>query len=258
MRRVSSLSRFADHASRASAHRLEETLNASAIHDPRVESTVDRGAHRAGSVPASGCRGHMMPRATSKVTTGELETRAFASQHAWERWLRTHHRASPGVWMLLAKTASATASVTYAEALDVALCYGWIDGQKRGHSPEAWLQKFTPRSRKSIWSKINRTKALALVKTGRMQPAGLEEITKAKQDGRWEQAYDSPGTATVPADLQVALNASARAKAFFTSLDGGNRYAILWRVQTAKKAETRAKRIAQFVAMLERGEKLHP
>ena len=197
-------------------------------------------------------------RTTSKVAKAELERRAFASQHAWERWLRTHHRASPGVWVLLAKTASATASVTYAEAVEVALCYGWIDGQKRSHSAEAWLQKFTPRGKKSIWSKINRAKALALVKTGRMQPAGLEEMTRAKQDGRWEQAYDSPGTATVPADLQAALNASARAKSFFAALDSANRYAVLWRVQTAKKAETRAKRIAQFVAMLERGEKLHP
>lgn len=183
---------------------------------------------------------------------------AFETQQAWERWLRTHHRSSAGVWLLLAKKASGDASVTYAGALEVALCYGWIDGQKRSHSAAAWLQKFTPRGRRSVWSKINCAKAVALAKSGRMQPAGLEEMAKAKQDGRWERAYDSPGTATVPRDLQAAFNASPRAKSFFASLDGGNRYAVLWRVQTAKKPETRAKRIAQFVAMLERGEKLHP
>jgi uncharacterized protein YdeI (YjbR/CyaY-like superfamily) len=194
----------------------------------------------------------------SKSTKPELETMAFATQEAWERWLRTHHRSSAGVWLLLAKKASGDASVTYAEALEVALCHGWIDGQKRSHSDAAWLQKFTPRGRKSVWSKINCTKALALAKSGRMQPAGFEEMAKAKEDGRWERAYDSPGTATVPRDLQAALNASPRAKSFFASLDSGNRYAVLWRVQTAKKAETRAKRVAQFIAMLERGEKLHP
>jgi uncharacterized protein YdeI (YjbR/CyaY-like superfamily) len=196
-------------------------------------------------------------RTTATAAKPTLAMMEFAGQRAWERWLRTHHRASPGVWILFAKKASGKTSVTYAEALEVALCYGWIDGQKRSHSATAWLQKFTPRGKKSIWSKINRAKALALAKTGRMRPAGLEEMTKAKRDGRWGQAYDSPGTATVPRDLRAALDASPRAKSFFASLDGGNRYAVLWRVQTAKKAETRAKRIAQFVAMLERGEKLH-
>jgi uncharacterized protein YdeI (YjbR/CyaY-like superfamily) len=172
--------------------------------------------------------------------------------------LKTNHLSAPGVWLQLAKKNSGTSSVTYAEAIEVALCYGWIDGQKKSHNDEAWLQKFTPRGKKSIWSKINREKALTLVANGRMQAMGLAETERAKADGRWEQAYDSPSTATVPPDLQAALNKNARAKAFFATLEGRNRYAILWRVQTAKKAETRAKRIALFIQMLERGEKIHP
>jgi uncharacterized protein YdeI (YjbR/CyaY-like superfamily) len=183
---------------------------------------------------------------------------AFANQEAWEKWLKTNHLTSSGVWLRLAKRASGTPSVTYAEAIETALCYGWIDGQKQSHSAEAWLQRFTPRGRKSIWSKINREKALALVESGKMKPAGLAEVDRAKQDGRWEQAYDSPSSATVPADLQAALNKNPRARAFFATLERRNRYAILWRVQTAKKPETRAKRIALFVGMLEHGEKLHP
>ena len=158
----------------------------------------------------------------------------------------------------MAKKDSGTPSVTYAEAIEIALCYGWIDGQKQSHSAETWLQKFTPRGKKSIWSKINREKAVALIESGRMQATGLAEVKRAQADGRWEQAYDSPSTATVPPDLQAALNKNARAKAFFATLESRNRYAILWRVQTAKKAETRAKRIALFIQMLERGEKIHP
>ena len=177
---------------------------------------------------------------------------------SWAKWLKTNHLKSSGLWLRLAKKASGTPSVTYAEAIEVALCYGWIDGQKQSHSAEAWLQKFTPRGRKSIWSKINREKALAMIENGEMQPAGLAEVERAKQDGRWQQAYDSPGNAIVPSDLQTALNKSPKAKAFFATLERRNRYAILWRVQTAKKAETRAKRIALFIGMLERGEKLHP
>jgi uncharacterized protein YdeI (YjbR/CyaY-like superfamily) len=197
------------------------------------------------------------PRMLDKPKT-ELPIIAFASQKAWDKWLKPNHLTSPGIWIQLAKKASDTPSVTYAEAIEIALCYGWIDGQKQSHSTEAWLQKFTPRGRKSIWSKINREKAFALIECGKMQPAGLAEVERAKQDGRWEQAYDSPGNATVPADLQAALNESPRAKAFFATLESRNRYAILWRVQTAKKTETRSKRIALFIGMLERGEKLHP
>jgi uncharacterized protein YdeI (YjbR/CyaY-like superfamily) len=188
----------------------------------------------------------------------ELPVIAFASQKTWEKWLKANHLTSSGIWVQFAKKASGTSTVTYAEAIETALCYGWIDGQKQSHSSEAWLQKFTPRGRKSIWSKINSKKAQALIESGRMKPAGLAEVERAKQDGRWEQAYDSPSNATVPRDLQVALNKSPRAKTFFATLESRNRYAVLWRVQTAKKAETRAKRIALFVEMLERGEKLHP
>ena len=188
----------------------------------------------------------------------DLPKIAFSNQKALEKWLRANHLTSAGIWLQLAKKASGTPSVTYAEAIEIALCYGWIDGQKRSHNADAWLQKFTPRGRKSIWSKINREKALALIEAGRMRPAGLAEVGRAKQDGRWEQAYDSPTNAVVPSDLQVALDKNQSAKAFFTTLEGRNRYAILWRIQTAKKLETRAKRIALFVEMLERGEKLHP
>ena len=188
----------------------------------------------------------------------DLPKIAFANQKAWEKWLNTNHLSCSGIWLQLAKKTSTTPSVTYPQAIEIALCYGWIDGQKQSHNAETWLQKFTPRGRKSIWSKINRDKALALIENGKMKPAGLAEVERAKQDGRWEQAYDSPSKAAVPTDLQRALNKNPRAKAFFATLEGRNRYAILWRVQTAKKTETRAKRIALFVEMLERGEKLHP
>lgn len=194
----------------------------------------------------------------AEKSKSELPIIAFSDQNAWEKWLKSNHCKSSGIWMKLAKKDSGTPSITYAEAIEVALCYGWIDGQKQSHSAEAWLQKFTPRGRRSIWSKINREKALALLESGRMQPAGLAEIERAKRDGRWKQAYDSPKNAAMPSDLQAALNKNQRAKAFFATLEGRNRYAILWRVQTAKKPETRAKRIALFVEMLERGEKLHP
>jgi uncharacterized protein YdeI (YjbR/CyaY-like superfamily) len=190
--------------------------------------------------------------------SGDMPIVEFAQQKGWAAWLDKNHGKSPGVWLRLAKKDSGIASVNYAEALEVALCYGWIDGQKKSDSQTAWLQKFTPRSKKSIWSKINREKALALIKSGQMKPAGLAEVERAKEDGRWEQAYDSPRSATVPPDFQAALDANARAKAFFATLNGTNRYAVLFRIQTAKKAETRAKRIQQFVQMLEKHEKLHP
>jgi uncharacterized protein YdeI (YjbR/CyaY-like superfamily) len=148
-------------------------------------------------------------------------------------------------------------SVTYIEALEVALCYGWIDGQKRGESDQAWLQRFLPRSGRSIWSKINREKALALVSGKRMKPAGQEAINAAKKSGTWDAAYDSPKSAKIPEDFQAALDASPRAHEFFQSLDGANRYAVLFRIQTVKKAETRARKIREFVEMLERREKIH-
>lgn len=182
----------------------------------------------------------------------------FQRQNDWIAWLDANHATSAGVWLRLAKKGSSIQSVSYGEALEAALCYGWIDAQKKGESDQAWLQRFTPRRAKSIWSKVNREKAVALIKAGRMQPPGLQQVERARQDGRWDAAYDSPASAEAPEDLQAALNRNARAKGFFRTLDRANRYAVLWRIQTAKKAETRARRIRQFVEMLERHEKIHP
>jgi uncharacterized protein YdeI (YjbR/CyaY-like superfamily) len=187
----------------------------------------------------------------------DIQARAFTNPAAWQSWLAKNHAAPDGIWIRIAKKASATKSITYPEALEIALCYGWIDAQKRPESETAWLQRFMPRRPKSIWSKINREKALALIDGGKMKPSGLEEIERAKKDGRWEVAYDSPKAATVQPDFQQALDKSPRAAAFFKTLNAANRYAILWRLQMAKKAETRAKRMRSFVEMLEKGETLH-
>lgn len=188
----------------------------------------------------------------------ELEQRLFATGKAWWTWLQKQHAASPGVWMKIAKKDAPETSVQYPEALDAALCFGWIDGQKKSIDQQYWLQKFTPRAKRSIWSKVNREKVAALIEKGLMQPAGQAEIERAKQDGRWEAAYDSWSAAEVPPDLQAALDANARARAKFATLSAQNRYAILFRTHQAKKAETRARRIAEYVAMLERGETIHP
>jgi len=188
----------------------------------------------------------------------ELPIEFFDRQKDWTAWLKKNHGKSAGVWLRLAKKGAEQASVSYQEALESALCYGWIDGQKKGCDENCWLQKFTPRSARSIWSKINRDKALALIENGRMAPAGLKEVERAQGDGRWEAAYDSASKSTVPADFQAALDASPRALAFFSTLDSGNRYALLFRIQTAKKAETRARRIQDYTLMLERHEKFHP
>lgn len=182
----------------------------------------------------------------------------FANRKAWVIWLDKNHSKSPGIWMRLAKKASGSQSVSYSEALEVALCHGWIDGQKKSDGEAAWLQKFIPRAKKSGWSKVNRKKALALIEAGGMKPAGLQAIERAKADGSWDAAYDSPSTATVPNDLQAALDKNPRAKTFFATLDSQNRYAVLYRIQTVKKAETRSRKIQQFVEMLARSEKLHP
>ncbi len=187
----------------------------------------------------------------------EGHTKLFRTKEDWAAWLDGNHRDNQGLWLQIAKKGAKIQSVTYGEALEVALCYGWIDGQKRPHDEELWLQRFLPRSRKSLWSKINREKAVALIAGGQMKPAGLLAIEQAKQAGRWDSAYDSPRGATVPSDLQAALDASPTARAFFETLDRANRYAILWRIQTARKAETRVGKVAQFIAMLERGEKIH-
>lgn len=182
---------------------------------------------------------------------------SFASQKKWEEWLDEHHGTAKGLWLKIAKKGSGIDTVTYAEALDAALCYGWIDGQKGSFDDELWLQKFTPRGPKSKWSKINRDKALALIDAHRMKPAGLAAIEQAQRDGRWEQAYDSQSKASVPEDLQAALDQDPEAAAFFATLDSVNRYAVLYRIQDAKKPETRARRIEKFVTMLRRHEKVH-
>jgi uncharacterized protein YdeI (YjbR/CyaY-like superfamily) len=182
----------------------------------------------------------------------------FADRIAFRAWLGAHHASHPGLWLRIAKAGSPLQSVAYAEALDLALCFGWIDGQKRRHDADSFLQKFTPRQKRSPWSKRNREHVERLIAAGEMHPAGLAVVAAAKADGRWDRAYDSPGTATVPDDLQAALDAHPEARAFFEMLTGANRYAILYRIQTAVKPETRARRIAELVAMLQRRETLHP
>ena len=188
----------------------------------------------------------------------DLPLMAFEDQQAWSDWLHLNHATSLGLWTQLAKKGSARRSVSYAEAVEVALCYGWIDGQSKRYDEASWLQKFTPRRRRSIWSKTNREKAERLISQGRMQPAGLAEINRAKQDGRWEAAYDSPRVAMVPAEFQAALERNPQASTFFRTLNSRNRFAILFRIQTAKTPATRTKRIERFIRMLENREQLYP
>ncbi|MBO3749185.1 YdeI/OmpD-associated family protein [Streptosporangiaceae bacterium NEAU-GS5] len=188
----------------------------------------------------------------------DLEIVAFASAEAFEAWLGENHAVSPGIWLKLRKKGPGIVALDYAQALDVALCYGWIDGQKAGFDDQWWIQRFTPRKQRSKWSKINRDKVAALIEQGRMRAPGQAEVDRAKADGRWEAAYDGAKNATVPDDLAAALTADPAAAAFFETLDRQNRYAILYRIQDAKKAETRARRIEKFVAMLAKGEKLYP
>ena len=181
-----------------------------------------------------------------------------ANAAAWARWLKRHHASAAGIWLRIAKKDSGIASVDYAAALEEALCWGWIDGQRRSDDAQYFQQRFTPRTRRSIWSQINRAKVLKLIEEGRMQPAGHAEIERAKTDGRWDAAYEGVSAATVPPDLQAALDANRKAAKFFATLDSRNRFAVLFRTQSAKKPETRARRIAQFVEMLAKGEKIHP
>ena len=214
--------------------------------------------HAAKERPAAGKKRRAGAKPKPAAKAREDPSLALPSADAWARWLAQHHASSPGIWLKLSKKGATTSSVTYAEALDVALAWGWIDSQKRPFDASAFLQRFTPRTARSPWSRINRDKATALISSGRMKAPGLVEVERAKQDGRWDAAYDGARTSTVPEDLAAALAASPRAKAFFSQLDGANRFAILYRVQTAKRPETRARRIAEFVAMLERHETIHP
>jgi uncharacterized protein YdeI (YjbR/CyaY-like superfamily) len=183
--------------------------------------------------------------------------KAFRSSEAFQAWLATNHAKSDGIWLQIFKKGSNTKTITYAEALDIALCYGWIDGQKKKYDESSWLQKFTPRRSKSIWSKRNKENAARLIKAGKMKPAGLKEIERAKADGRWDRAYDSPSNMKVPEDFLRALAKNKKAEAFFKTLNKANTYAIAWRLQTAKKPETRDKRMKTLLEMMERGEKLH-
>lgn len=182
---------------------------------------------------------------------------AFPSAKGWRDWLARNHKQSAGVWLRIFKKGSGRATVTYAEALDEALCYGWIDGQKGVYDAASWIQRFTPRRSRSIWSKRNREHVARLVKEKRMKPAGLREVETAKQDGRWQSAYDSPSAATIPADFLRALAKDRKAKAFFETLNKTNRYSIAWRLQTAKKPETREKRMKVILAMMAAGKKFH-
>lgn len=183
---------------------------------------------------------------------------AFASRTAWEEWLAEHHAASTGLWLKFAKKGSGIDSVSYAEALDTALCYGWIDGQKDKFDDRYFLQRFTPRQPRSKWSKINCDKATRLAAQGEMKPAGLREVERAQADGRWAAAYEGQRAATVPDDLRHELDKHPAAREFFATLDSANRYAILYRLHEAKKPETRARRLAKFVGMLRERKKIHP
>jgi uncharacterized protein YdeI (YjbR/CyaY-like superfamily) len=186
----------------------------------------------------------------------DLPIKLFKTEAAWETWLAANGDA-PGVWLKIAKKDTGATSVSYSEALDVALCHGWIDGLKRSCDAQYFLQRFTPRKAKSLWSKLNIARVEKLVDAGRMQPAGLREVEAAKVDGRWDAAYQSASVMDVPPEFAAALAKNAKARKAFEALDRTNRYAFCWRVHTAKKPETKAARVEKFVAMLLRGEKIH-
>ena len=203
--------------------------------------------------PVEGARQEATP--AGEVVAG-LPVVSFATVPDCEAWFAEHGEDQRGIWLKIGRTGAAT-TVTYAEALEVALCHGWIDGQKRGYDDTHWLQRFTPRGPRSKWSQVNRDKAEALITAGRMQAAGRAQVDAAKADGRWAAAYAGQRTATVPDDLAAALAKDPEAKAFFETLTGANRYAILYRVDDAKKPETRAARIEKFVAMCHNHETIH-
>jgi|SRR5438105_7113431 len=192
------------------------------------------------------------------MTRRDLPVTAFKSQQAWDAWLSSQPAQSKGLWLKLAKKSSGIASVSRQEAVDTALCHGWIDGQLDSFDDKYWLIRFTPRRSTSKWSEKNRARALELVKSGRMRPAGLKEVERAKKDGRWEAAYAAQSTAQVPDDLRAALAKNKTARNLFETLDSRNRFAILHRIHTAKKAETRTARIEKFVSMLIEGKTIYP
>ncbi|KAL2259001.1 hypothetical protein VTK26DRAFT_7460 [Humicola hyalothermophila] len=190
------------------------------------------------------------------VAAETLPTQLFESAAAWERWLEANHADATGIWLKISKQGSGIASVTYDEALDAALCFGWIDGQRKSHDDKHFLQRFTPRRKNSLWSKRNVNRVAALIAAGRMRQAGQAKVDAAKADGRWDKAYASSSVLQVPADFQTALNRNKRAKTFFEGLGKTKRYSFLWRIETAKREETRKKRIEQFVGLLAQGKTL--
>jgi uncharacterized protein YdeI (YjbR/CyaY-like superfamily) len=187
----------------------------------------------------------------------DLPILLFATRSELEAWLEENFEGSDGLWLKIAKKGAPEPSVTYAEALELALCFGWIDSQKRGLDETHFLQRFTPRRPRGRWSRINRDKAEALIAAGAMRPAGMAEVEAARADGRWDAAYEGARTAKMPEDLRRELDANRAAREFFAALDSTNRYAIVYRLNDAKKPETRQRRLRKFVAMLERGEKIH-
>jgi uncharacterized protein YdeI (YjbR/CyaY-like superfamily) len=191
------------------------------------------------------------------ASKSDVDIIAFASAREWQRWLAAHHAKSGGVWLRFFRKNSGTASVSHAEALAAALCYGWIDGQLRKHDEVSWLHKFTPRRPKSVWSKRNRELAEQLTRARKMRRNGMQEMAAAKQDGRWDRAYDSPSKMAVPADFLRQLSKDSKARAFFKTLDKANTYSITWRLQTAKKPETREKRMQAILKMLSKGQAFH-
>jgi uncharacterized protein YdeI (YjbR/CyaY-like superfamily) len=191
------------------------------------------------------------------MATPELSILPFKTPKAFGAWLAKHHAKSPGIWMQIHKKDSGVPTITYAQALDEALCWGWIDSQKKSFDTSSYLQRFGPRRSKSIWSKVNRLHIARLTKEGRMQPPGVEQVKSAKADGRWESAYDSPKDMTLPKDFLAALTKRKKAATFFKTLNKTNTYAIAWRLNTAKKPETRARRMEAVIGMLEKGETFH-
>lgn len=192
-----------------------------------------------------------------KLSLGEIPILEFKTPEPWETWLEKHHQTSTGIWMRFYKKASKVQSITYAEALDVALCYGWIDSLVKKYDDLSYIQKFGPRKSKSVWSKINTGHIERLIKAGRMKPAGMQQVESAKKDGRWSNAYDSSRTMTMPKEFLSELSKHKKAQAFFETLNKTNTYAIAWRIQTAKKEETKVKRIKDIIAMLEKNEKFY-
>jgi uncharacterized protein YdeI (YjbR/CyaY-like superfamily) len=199
----------------------------------------------------------MTPKKSIKKDKNDFPVMEFPTQQQWHLWLSKNHTALEGVWLKFHKKHSGLKSINYVEAVEEALCFGWIDGHVKPFDANSWIQKFTPRRAKSIWSKRNTERVMQLIEEGRMKPAGLKEIEAAKADGRWQKAYDSPGNMTVPDDFLKRLSKNKKAKQFFESLNKTNKYAINWRLQTAKKPETREKRMKAILEMLAKGEKFH-